>query len=257
MKITSISFDFWNTIYDNRKESGERHKERVKFLQDALVRCGYNEFSDETGVLRIEGLFKFNWEYFDIIWKKEHRTLNAKELLMVGLSYLSNHAPEGAIKKEISLPSGEFNQVTGFFEDVLLKYPPEYFTGVNEVLPELAKKYKLGITSDTAYTSGRVLKKILEKDGLLECFSGFTYSDEMGCSKPDPNMFRNTMWLLGSKAHETIHVGDNEYTDIQGAKEEGLKTVLFTGGLENKDIDTEADYRVDSWDELLEVMKYV
>ncbi|MFI5145452.1 MAG: HAD family hydrolase, partial [Ignavibacteria bacterium] len=155
------------------------------------------------------------------------------------------------------LPKNDFDSVADFFEEVLLKYPSQLFDGVKDILPELAKKYKLGITSDTAYTSGRILKKLLEKDGLLECFTGFTYSDEMGCSKPDPNMFRNTMWQLGSKAHETIHVGDNEYTDIQGAKEEGLKTILFTGGLKDKNVDSEADYRVDTWDELMEVLKFV
>jgi HAD superfamily hydrolase (TIGR01549 family) len=240
MKITSISFDFWNTIYEDHTHSYERHKERVKYLGDALIRNGYSNELD------IEGSFKFCWEYFDKIWKNEHRTLNAKELLRVGLSYL-----------KADLPKIDFDSVADFFDEVLLKYHPGLFDGVKDILPKLAENYKLGITSDTAYTSGRILKKLLEKDGLLECFSGFTFSDEQGCSKPDPNMFRNTMWQLGSKAHETIHVGDNEYTDIQGAKEEGLKTILFTGGLKDKNVDTEADYRVDSWEELLEVMKFV
>ena len=252
MKITSISFDFWNTIYEDHTHSYERHTERVKCLQDALVKNGYAKFGDASSTLNasstlsIEESFKYCWEYFDKIWKNEHRTLNAKELLRIGLNYL-----------KADLPQNEFDRVADFFENILIKYDPVLFEGVKEVLPELAKNYKLGITSDTAYTSGRILKKLLEKDGLLGCFSGFTFSDEQGCSKPDPNMFRNTMWQLGSKAHETIHVGDNEYTDIQGAKEEGLKTVLFTGGLKDKNMNTEADYRVDSWDELVEVLKFV
>jgi len=246
MKITSISFDFWNTIYEDHQHSYERHAERVKFLGDALKRNGYKEYSDTSAPLSIEESFKFCWEYFDKIWKNEHRTLNAKELLRVGLSHLN-----------ADLPKNDFDSVAGFFDEVLLKYHPGLFGGVKDVLHKLAENYKLGITSDTAYTSGRVLKKLLEKDGLLECFTGFTFSDEQGCSKPDPNMFRSTMWQLGSKSHETIHVGDNEYTDIQGAKEEGLKTVLFTGGLKDKNMNTEADYRVDSWEELLEIFKFI
>jgi putative hydrolase of the HAD superfamily len=246
MKITSISFDFWNTIYEDHKHSYERHKERVKYLGDALVKNGYKQYADASSSLNIEESFKYCWDYFDKIWKNEHRTLNAKELLKIGLDYL-----------KADLPENEFNSVADFFGNILLKYPPEIFEGAKEVIPQLTEKYKLGITSDTAYTSGKVLKQLLEKDGLLKYFSGFTYSDEAGCSKPDPKMFRSTMLRLGSKAHETIHVGDNEYTDIQGAKEEGLKTMLFTGGLKDKNVNSEADYRVDSWKELLEVLKFV
>lgn len=243
MKITSISFDFWNTIYEDHKHSYKRHKERVKCLREALIKSGYKDTERSRS---IEDSFKYCWDYFDKIWKNEHRTQNASELLQVGCDWMN-----------VKIPQNEFDRVVKFFEETLLKYPPDLFEGVKEVIPKLSQKYKLGITSDTAYTPGRVLKKLLEKDGLLQYFSSFTFSDEAGCSKPDPKMFRNTMAQLGSNAHETVHVGDNEYTDIQGAIDAGLKTILFTAGLPDKNVSTEADYKVNSWKELLELMHFI
>jgi putative hydrolase of the HAD superfamily len=240
MKIAAISFDFWNTIYHDYQHTYERHSERVRFFSDALQRSGYKDELD------IEGSFKYCWEYFDKIWKNEHRTPNAKELLKVGCDFI-----------KVQLPDDEFDAVAKFFEEILLKYPPEPFADVKEVIQILAQKYKLGITSDTAYTSGRVLRQLLEKDGLLQYFSGFTFSDEIGCSKPDPVTFRNTMAKLGSHPHDTIHVGDNEYTDIEGAKEIGMKTIMITEGLEDKNKETEADYKVNNWTELLELLHFI
>ena len=261
MKITAISFDFWNTIYVDHQHTYERHSERVNFLRDALIKCGYNNEYD------IEGSFKYCWDYFDKIWKNEHRTLNAAQLLQVGLEHLTPACADASAGRpslskgegdgNIVLPPDEFKLVVDFFENILLKYPPGLFDDAESVIPKLAQKYKLGITSDTAYTPGRVLKQLLEKDGLLQCFSAFTFSDEAGCSKPDPQTFRNTLNQLSSKPHEAIHVGDNEYTDIEGGIEAGMKTILFTAGLKNKDVETEADYKVNSWLELIELMHFI
>ena len=251
MKITAISFDFWNTIYYDHQHSYERHVERVNFLSDVLKRNGYEKLPD------IEGMFTYCWDYFDKIWKNEHRTQNASELFKVGLEHLTPPLSKGEGADNIVLPPDEFKLVVDFFENILLKYPPDVFEDVKTVIPALAKKYKLGITSDTAYTPGRVLKQLLEKNGLLQYFSAFTFSDEAGCSKPDPQTFRSTLNQLGSKPHETIHVGDNEYTDIEGGIEAGMKTVLFTGGLKNKDVETEADYKVNNWVELMELGHFI
>lgn len=246
MTITAISFDFWNTIYYDHQNTYERHNERVKFFRDALVRSGYDEYLNTSSSLSVEESFKHCWACFDKIWKNEHRTLNAKELLKIGCDFL------GA-----TLPQNEFDSVVKFFEEIILKYPPEPFADVKEVLPLMSQKYKLGITSDTAYSSGKTLRKLLEHDDLLRYFSAFTFSDEAGCSKPDPRMFRNTLRELGTTQNDTIHVGDNEYTDILGAKEEGMKTILFTEGLEDKNKETEADFRAKSWTELLEVLHFI
>jgi len=233
MPIKAISFDLWNTLYYDYKVNYSRHDMRVKYFREALLRNGYD------GQLDIEGSFKHCWEHFDNVWKNEHRTMNAVELLQIGCKWLG-----------VTLPETDFEDLSAYFEEILLEQPPVLFEGVKEIVPELAKRFKLGITSDTAYTSGRVLRKLLEKDGLLKHFSAFTFSDEVGRSKPHEDAFRSTLSQLGVKPEEAIHVGDNENTDIIGAKRAGMKTVMFKGAYEREMTGTKADYIANDWGEL-------
>ncbi len=131
---------------------------------------------------------------------------------------------------------------------------PYLFEGVKESIPELAKHFKLGITSDTAYTSGRTLRKLLESDDLLKYFSAFTYSDEIGRSKPHSDAFKSTLKQFGVKPDEVIHVGDNEDTDIKGAKNAGMSAVIFKGANEREINFTEADYIANDWGELGKIL---
>lgn len=210
---------------------------RVKYLQEALLRQGYD------GDLDVEGSFKYCWEHFDKIWKNEYRTLNSRELLKVGCDWLG-----------VTLPEEEISNVSKFFEEVLLEHPPVLFKGVKETIPELVKRFKLGITSDTAYTSGRVLRRLLERDDLLKYFSAFTYSDEIGRSKPHGDAFKSTLKQLGVEPGEAVHVGDNEDTDIKGAKNTGMTTIIFKGAYEREIDFTDADYAANDWGELKKIL---
>lgn len=233
MPIKAITFDFWNTLYYDHQIMYDRHNKRVNYLKDTLIRNGYD------GELDLEGSFKYCWEHFDKIWKGESRTLNARELVNVGCRWLG-----------VNLPEDEINSVSKYFEEVLLENPPVLFEGVKETIPKLSERFKLGIISDTAYTSGRVLRKLLEKDGLLTYFGAFTFSDEAGRSKPHISVFQSTLNGLSVKSEEAIHIGDNEDTDIKGAIEAGMKAVMFKGAYEREISFTEADYIANDWREL-------
>jgi len=237
MSIKAISFDFWNTLYYDHQIMYDRYNKRINHLKEALLRNGYD------GELDVEGSFKYCWEHFDKIWKGEQRTLSSRELLITGCDWLN-----------VKLPEDDIKSISIYFEEVLLEHPPVLFEGVKEIIPELAKKFKLGITSDTAYTSGRVLRKLLEKDGMLKYFSAFTFSDEIAHSKPHAGAFQSTIKQLETKPEVTIHVGDNEDTDIKGAKEAGMKAVMFKGAYEREISFTEADFIANDWKELKRIL---
>jgi putative hydrolase of the HAD superfamily len=237
MSIKAISFDFWNTLYYDHQVMYERHNKRVNRLKEALGKNGYDSQLD------VEGSFQYCWEYFDKIWKDKQKTLNARELLLIGCDWLN-----------ITLPEEDIFSVSEYYEEVLLENPPVLFEGVKEIIPELAKRFKLGITSDTAYTPGRVLRKLLEKDDLLKHFSAFAYSDEIGRSKPHIDTFNSTLKQLGVEPDETVHVGDNEFTDIIGAISAGMKSIIFMGAIEREVSFTEADYAANDWKELQKIL---
>lgn len=237
MKIKSLSFDLWNTLFFDHSIMYSRNEARVKYFQDVLVKNGYDHKLD------IAGAMQYCWDHFEKMWRDKHKTLNARELLILSCEQLG-----------VEISEKDINNITRYYEDVILDYPPILFEGVSGTIPELAKKYKLGITSDTAYTPGRVLKQLLKLEGILEYFRVLTFSDEIGCSKPDPRAFGCTVKLFGNAPGESLHIGDNEYTDIQGAKNFGMKTILFKGAYEREEAPTAADYRANDWNELRKIL---
>src|SRR5437773_2387337 len=80
---------------------------------------------------------------------------------------------------------------------------------------ELASRgVALGIVSNTGRTPGVILRRVLERHGLLRHFKAISYSDEVGYRKPDGEIFRRTLAELGFDAGEAAHVGDNPIADV-------------------------------------------
>jgi putative hydrolase of the HAD superfamily len=48
---------------------------------------------------------------------------------------------------------------------------------------------------------------------------------DVGRAKPRPEPFAAALRALGSRPGETIHIGDNERTDVRGALDAGLRAI--------------------------------
>jgi len=117
--------------------------------------------------------------------------------------------------------------------------------GVRDVLQKLHGKFKLGIAANQPEEAYR----FLDKEGVLQYFDSTQVSDEIGYSKPDLRMFQKVLDNLGSRAEESLMVGDRPDNDIVPAKLLGMKTVrLMVGPHKNQQIRTpleEPDYTID------------
>ncbi len=105
---------------------------------------------------------------------------------------------------------------------------PDLVPGAADAIRALARRYPLIVISDAIFTPGRALRQILAGHGLLDLFQGFVFSDEAGCSKPSPEMFRRGAELAGCGLEEMVHIGDREANDIAGPKDVGARAVLLT-----------------------------
>ena len=92
---------------------------------------------------------------------------------------------------------------------------PDIAPGIAGAIKELHGKYKLGVISDTIFSSGRVLRKLLQANDLEQYFDVFIFSDEVGCSKPDPTLLAAAEGL-GVDVTEIVHIGDRDTKDIKG-----------------------------------------
>lgn len=96
--------------------------------------------------------------------------------------------------------------------------------GVEEILPYLARKYKLHIITN-GFKEVQYLK--LENSGIFNFFSSITTSEEAGAKKPDKEIFHFALRTTGAEREKSVMIGDNLEADIIGAVDFGMRTMLF------------------------------
>jgi len=89
------------------------------------------------------------------------------------------------------------------------------------------KGYLIGLITDTDHYPG-MKKYRIEKSGLKDYFDAIIIAGEdIEEIKPSPKPFEKILQILGVNREDAIMVGDKPFTDIEGAKRAGLKTVLI------------------------------
>jgi len=115
--------------------------------------------------------------------------------------------------------------------------------GVKELLNYLKSKgFRLGIVANI-WSGG--MNPALQKLGLDRFFDVTIASVDAGCQKPDPAIFQLALKRLELRVQETLMVGDNPSSDIQGAHNLGICTVrLMRGPNRTKLGGAEADFKI-------------
>ncbi len=73
----------------------------------------------------------------------------------------------------------------------------------------------------------------LHSSGLDRILEAIVISGEVGIAKPDPKIFRIALEQLRADPRETLFVGNNPWTDIAGATDAGMDTLLITNSAES------------------------
>ncbi|WP_122943559.1 HAD-IA family hydrolase [Brachybacterium sp. EE-P12] len=117
----------------------------------------------------------------------------------------------------------------------------------------------VGIVSNTI--SGRGVREILARYGVLADLGPSAYSDEVGVRKPGREIFEAALAGLGTAPEDVWYVGDKTVNDGRGGKDAGIGAVcLLRGG---KDSDEElsaalaeghADHLLDSPADLIDLL---
>lgn len=96
--------------------------------------------------------------------------------------------------------------------------------GTKEILEYLYPQYELHII-----TNGfkEVQHKKLESSGIMKYFRTITTSEDVGVKKPNKLIFKVALDNAAAKIEESIMIGDNFEADIMGAKDFGMKAILY------------------------------
>jgi putative hydrolase of the HAD superfamily len=218
--VRGVLFDLGNTVVlfpALGVETGELSLERKSMLE-SLVRVMYD-------FLKSQGL-QAGWSSFFEAYKavrseqleRQKQTLkeyDMKERLAKVLESLDFSA---SVSSEIIRQA-----LDAYFEEYVRKVSME-----KEVIPTLRSllpRYSLGVVTNFAYPSG--IHAILRKFGLEEIFDPIVISGEVGWIKPSPIIFQAALSKLRLSADHVVFVGDDPETDIEGAKNVGMKTVFL------------------------------
>ncbi len=137
------------------------------------------------------------WEHFIAFYQ-----LVLNELLKLGVN-------DAAIR-QIATDAVFNDEKFVFYEDV--------FT----VIPELSRRYRLGVVSDTWPS----LARVYQNAGLRHYFAAFIMSSVIGVRKPHELMFNAALAELGLRPEEAVF-NDDWAPNLDGARKLGLQTILM------------------------------
>lgn len=176
----------------------------------------YTKFAEQLAPVTVD-------EFFDLYWTKSADMWH----MMV----------DGIIDGELAAIYGYANTLRTLGLDVNLAEPMLIawrdmvleeavpFEDTYEVLDTVRKTYKTGIL-----TNGfKVLQRLkINKYRLADYVDFILVSEEAGYHKPDPRIFKQALELADcALPTETLYVGDNPLTDIQGALNAGITPILM------------------------------
>jgi FMN phosphatase YigB (HAD superfamily) len=216
----AVTFDFWNTLCweATGQMASARHAAWLGLFEEAGVEVSPDEL----------------WAAFGSAWTAHQAAWQANR------QYLADEAAAHALEHlGVEVPDDLAERLTAAFAGAGEGIELRLTAGIEDCLRALAGAgVKLGIVCDVGFTAGRHLRGFLDRQGLLELFDGWAFSDEVGVYKPAAGAFRHALDALGGIAPErAAHVGDLKRTDIAGARAFGMRAIRYTGVFDDEDGD--------------------
>ncbi|MBI4685078.1 MAG: HAD-IA family hydrolase [Nitrospirae bacterium] len=141
--------------------------------------------------------------------------------------------------------------------DRFIKYYDEHLTDFTRPYPEIREtlarlgRYKKAVISNKREV---LSKKLLKQLDLLRFFDIVLGSDSVSDRKPSPVPLRKVLEAFRISPENAIIVGDSDL-DIRAGKSAGIITVAVTYGYRSREALTQADFLIDSIDQLLALIE--
>jgi len=221
--VDAITFDLWQTLILDERELGRaRTRRRLEGTLDALTGAGY-AFSFEE----LQDAYRNCFRACRVIHNAERDITFDEQVNM----FIDN------IDEKLSqrLDPQVVNLISYWYAEAFFDFPPPVASGAFEVLKQVCRMgYRVGLISNTGMTPGRLFRRYLEQNHLLDFFDVLTFSDEVRLCKPSSEMFHMTLEALGTEPDKAVHLGDHIANDILGGNRAGMRTVLL-GTAEGQD----------------------
>ena len=236
--IQAITFDLWNTLFENISYS----EIRLKQLNTQLRKKNPN--------IILSNLLKSYNKFF---------SFNNPRLKKVTLNHV--HTKERMTRfldeLHIALSFIELDNLIDEIESTMLENPPLLKKGVKDTLAILNQNYKLAIISDTGITPGRIIRNVLEQYEILKFFEITIFSDETGYYKPHSIAFKTALDHLKCAPEDSIHIGDLLETDIKGAKDYNMYAIWIKNKLKEPYSTIQPDFEINEISEVIKIVNNI
>lgn len=243
--IQAVTFDLWDTIIVDDSDEPKRTTKGLlsKHLTRRELVWNFLEKHESIDKKQIDASYAATDAAFRKVWYDHNVTWQVDERLEIVLKGVGR-----------TLPQEEMAELVRLHEEMELEVQPDLAPGIVEAIKELHGKYKLGVISDTIFSSGVVLRKLLQAHDIEQYFDVFIFSDEMGYSKPDSRAFTAAAKGLGVDITKIAHVGDRDAKDIKGPQGLGAKGIYTTVVNDRASSKTSADAICRDYTNLVEVV---
>jgi HAD superfamily hydrolase (TIGR01549 family) len=216
----AVTLDLWLTLiaeHDGSNRSLKRYEVRADYTGKVLAKHGF--FVDRAALLEasrtISELVTADHD-LGIDLEFNHRI---RQLLELVDPELPDHLDESAL-----------SEIADAVDQAFLDSPPTFLPGAHEVLAQLGSMdVRVALISNTGLTSAPAYREWFGREGVLDYFDHLTFSNEVACAKPSPDIFHPTLSQLAVSPENSLHIGDNLLTDISGAAGVGMKTGWISG----------------------------
>ena len=194
--IRVITFDLDNTLWDVEPALLRAEEAQRQWLLQHRPGAIENISHDDL------------WALKKHLWKSHpelaHSVTAMRHLLLRELQLAAGYAPDEA----------EQGARAAFDQFLAERQRVELYADALQVLEQLAGDYRLG-----ALTNGNAA---VYKTDAGEYFDFAFLAEDVGASKPAPDMFHAALKETGVAPHEVLHVGDNPEHDVKGALAVGM-----------------------------------
>lgn len=212
-----VTFDLWETmITDEPERDRARSRMRYEGLHRALTDLGVQLSLDD-----LKRAYEESAPRLQAIWQRNEHVPTIEQIHLI---------IELASRQPAVMPPypGSAEMLEKAYVDPLFVIPPKLNKDALTALEGLrSRAHKIGLISNTGRTPGEALRRLLESYGILQFFDATVFSDEVRCRKPDRKIFEVAANRLGTDLRNMVHIGDDPEADIWGAKQAGMRALLF------------------------------
>lgn len=209
-----FSFDLWLTLIRSNPEF--KQKRNLLFKDFFEINASIEKVSE---VVR----------YYDVLCN------NINEKTGLNLStYEIYYLILGAL--EVNLESNGLDRLAAFYDETEALFfnnkPELIFPDIKLQFEEIVAEGKsINILSNTGFIKGKSLRKLISHYELADFISFQIYSDEVGFSKPNKEIFQLVFEQVKEsrkiEKNEVLHIGDNSIADYNGAINFGFEAHLL------------------------------